>query len=307
MIQRLLPPILVGLALVFAFSSCSKHNDSSAANVRARAYASSISLDSVSSQGCLNAEELFRRVEGIDPSRSAVVVPTAIDFSSENGVPEGFRQLIAVGQLNVTRESMAQAQSLPEAQQADCKKLTLYGTDGEPKAFDVKTSKQDSLTAQAEDGESYELTWLTPQRYQSKHRYPVLDQPCSSGDKPVFVTVTKVTDWSDAGVPDQVPATGSVFSIEAGFISLAATAVGASADDVYVGDPAGTGRSIDFGKVNALTAKTPKPETLSCGGVADPVPGPTPDPNPNPNPNPDDPLNPDHPHHGNDGGDLPRR
>jgi len=296
---RILPSVLVVLALVFAFAACGKKDD---AHAPTHLYKSEIRLDdAVADQGCLSLPKLFAGIHDLDPTRQAVVVPTSISFDSPNGVREDFRRLIAYGQLTVPHESLdqAQAQVPTDASQDGCSKVTLNGPDGAPKDFTVKSSTRQSIQAEADDGERIEYTWASPQSVQWKHRYAAFDQPCSSSDKPVMVTVSKVLDWSDLGVPQQVPASGSPYSIDADFIGLASAAVGDSPDSFYVQGSDGS-RQIDLSKIGALSSKPPRPDVVSCGGVAEPTPDPANPPSPSPSPvdphNPD----PDHPPHGDD-------
>lgn len=286
MFSRLLPTILVGLAFVFALASCSKNNKKDA---KAKAWKAEIPLSDTQASGCLSLPRLFSSLKSIDPDHPVEVVPTAISFDSQNVIRDDFRKLIAYGQLVIQHENMRDVQSVLEVTQDGCAKVTQVSSDGVSKDFTVKKSSSDSLMAEADDGERLDYTWLTPHSIQSRHRYAAFDQPCGTGDKPVLVSVTKVIDWGES-VPDQVPASGSPYSIDSEFLNLASSAVGDSADAYYSG--ADDARVLDLGKVSEISSKPPRPEVVSCGGVA--MPDPTPDPN-NPPPSPTDPNNPDHP------------
>ena len=303
--SRIVPPLLFFLTLVFALSSCGKNQDNNSA-ARVHSWNSTLPLESVESdQGCLSVPKLFEGIRGLNPTLPLVTVPTAISFDSPFAIRDNFRRLVAYGQLMIFQSFLVSAQALPAVTQDGCTKLTVTGSDGIDQAFTVKTSAHDALMAEVvaaskrageklwrlplDDGQRLEYTWLSPQSIQSKRRYPAFDQPCGAGDKPLLVTVTKVLDWSGAGIPATVPEAGSPFSIDPAFLSLAAEAVGDSADSLSVAGSDGV-RQLDLTKVQALTTKAPRPEVVSCdGGVAEPNPDPQPDP-----------IDPEHPPHGND-------
>jgi hypothetical protein len=270
--RRLFPALLVGLAIFFALASCGRHKDASR-NI-ATHYRTEIPLaDIASDQGCLSLPKLFQGLRDVQPGRAAGSVPVSITFDSAYAIRDDFRRVIAYGQLVVYRQPLAELLSLPDVAQEGCTSVSVTGTDGLDKSFTVKTSTKDSLMAESEDGERIDYTWLSPTSILSRHRYPVLDQPCTTGEKPVLVTVGKVIEWGDHGVPAAVPANGSVFSIEPQFISLASAAVGDSPDSVYDTTADGS-KAINLGRLNEMTAKPPRPEVLSCGGAVEPDPQP---------------------------------
>ncbi|MGZ3660127.1 MAG: hypothetical protein ACXVB9_04120 [Bdellovibrionota bacterium] len=293
MIQsRILPPVLFFLTLVFVLSSCGKGKDDNARS-RVQPYQSEVKLeDAIADQGCLSLPKLFEGIHKLNPELPLVEIPTAINFESTASIRENFRRLTAYGQLRISSTTVSSMQSLPVVSQSACDKVTVTAVDGTEQDFTVKSSARESLVAEAEDGSRMEYLWLSPRRIQAKNRFLSYDQPCSSGDKPVLVTVTKVFDWSGGGIPASVPASGSPLSIDADFLALAAQAVGDSADSLSAGG------QIDLAKVAEMVAKPPKPEVVSCGNV-EPTPDPQPTPNPTPNPDPDD--DPDHPNHGGGG------
>jgi hypothetical protein len=320
--KSLVPSLLVVLSLFFALASCSKSND--ADSRPAHSWQSGVTLDdAVSEQGCLSLPKLFDGVRAVNPALPVVIMPTSIAFDSSVSVRENFRRLVAYGQLVIAQKTVGDIQALPNVAQDGCSKVTVTGSDGVSKDFTVKTSARDALMAEADDGERIDYTWLSPQTLQSKRRYVAYDAPCGSSDKPVLVTISRVMDWSGAGVPETVPATGSVESIDPSFLSLAAEAVGDSPDSLYVDEEGG--RRLDLTKVAAMTDKAPRPEVVSCSGAAPaPTPDPSVDPSVNPAPSPDDPTrggptdnpdgpgldnpnNPDSPPHSDDGGPLPSR
>ena len=280
------PALLVGLALLFALSSCSKDNGkANGGGATSQSYRADIPLTDVSSDaGCLSLPKLFQALRDVPPGRPAVSVPVAIAFDSTYAIRDDFERVIADGQLAVDHQGMGDLLSLPDASQDACSAVTTTASDGSDKSFKVKNSAKDSLMAEADDGERLEFTWLTSTSISYRHRYAVLDQPCSTSDKSIFVTVTKVIDWSSAGVPATVPATGSPFSVDPQFITLASAAVGDSPDSLYVNSADGT-KMIDLDRLTAMTAKPVRPEILSCGGVAEPTPVPAPTPTPTPDPN----------------------
>jgi len=297
--SRILPPILFILTLVFVLSSCGK-SKSDTARSSLPPYQSQVKLeDAITDQGCLSLPKLFEGIHRLDPDLPLVKIPTAISFDSDAAIRENFKRLTAYGQLHVTSSTVSSMQSLPVVSQEGCDKVIITAVDGTTQDFTVKSSARESLVAEAEDGSRIEYLWLSPQRIQAKTRFLAYDQPCTSGDKPVLVSVTKIFDWSGAGIPASVPVSGSPLSIDPSFLALAAQAVGDSADALSEGG------QLDLAKLAAMVAKPPKPEMISCG-IVDPAPDPTPDPTPPPNPLPTpDPDDPDHPNHGGGGDSTP--
>ena len=259
MFIRILAPLLVGLALIFALASCAKKKEKPAYS-----WGSEIRLEDAQESGCLNLPKLFAALKRLDPERTATLVPVAIAFESQSEIRENFRRLLALAQLGVRHQSVSALQNLPAVRQAGCDKVTVIYDSGVEKGFVVRTSATDTLMAEAEDGERLDYQWISPRTLLSKHRYTVFDLPCSASNIPIIVTVTKVIDWSGS-VPNLVPSSGSPYSIDKAFLDLAVSAVGESALSVY------SGGMVDLEKVSAISARSSSSSRRQSLGNAAPI------------------------------------
>lgn len=278
---------LASLVLPLLLFSCSKDKDDEA-NKNGENWSPEILLsDSMAPEGCLSIPRLYDAIRRVSPSQPVVSIPTAIAFESDRAIRENFKKVISNGQLTITQPAFSDLQAFPAVTQEACEKFTLTSQDGAEKVFTVKEKSETSLSGEAEDGERFAYTWLSPRSFESKRRYIAFDVPCMNQDKPIFVTIEKTYIWQDNSIPATLPEKDSPLAIEPNFIRWAAAAVGVSAESVYEDGDDGA-RVISVPKVLELSEKPLLAEVLSCNGLA---PQPT---DPNDPPRDDD-------DHGNDG------
>ncbi len=288
MSQRLVTCAILLSALLFA--SCSKDDAAPSGVTPGVPWTEELAhADTVAPEGCLSIPRLYEGIRRISPDTKVVIVPTALSFESDRAVRENYRKLIAYGQLEIIQSSFSNLQNFPAATQEACQTFTLTGGDGEAKIFTVKESSATSLTGEAEDGERFTYTWLTSRSFQTIRRYVAFDVPCTDGDKPIFVSVSKTMSWQEPNIPAVIPEVESPLSIERKFLDWATAAVGESASSIYSeGEPGA--RLIQVPRLQEILERPPLAEVVSCNGLAPPAP-----------PSPNEPTDPEEPPRDGDG------
>lgn len=269
MCKRLKFLLLVGSFVLFA--SCGKkHSPPNFPNIEnlksnERAYTETLSAESVSSQGCLNAGLFFGNLSYINPASPLLVVPTELSFSPAKKVRENFKKFVAYGQMRIFNGNFSQLDQFPVISQEGCEKFIVKEIDGTEKEFAVSTSTSGSLVGEASDGEAYAITWLSDRSVKIKHTYLAYDMPCSTESDPIKVSITKSYDWSVPAAPLLVPdLPSSSLLIDPAFLAWAAASVMEDPKSYYVEDELGA-KSLDLQKVGEIAQKDPDPSLLSCG------------------------------------------
>ena len=117
--------------------------------------------------------------------------------------------------------------------------------------------------AEAADGERIHYVWISSKSFQTRRRYLAFDLPCGDEQHPIFVTVSRTVDWTRGDFPELAPANGSTFSIEEGFLRLAAGAAGVDIDRFYKLNADGS-RLLDLSSVKSLEKMSTDPDLQSC-------------------------------------------
>jgi hypothetical protein len=174
--------------------------------------------------------------------------------------------------------------------QSGCDALTLAAADGTEETFSITAQSPTSVTAEAEDGRSYQYTWISPTRMVIDVRYNAYDLPCGNPN-PILIRQRRVLDWSQSS-PESFDLAGDPFSLNRDYLALVSRAVGVPLESLY---EAG-GNAPSAASLIGLASKPPLPELLSCPDGTLPPPAPpetppdddgdsdTPPPAPNPPP-----------------------
>lgn len=252
--------------------------------------------------GCLSLPKLRDAVEAIERSAAMYAIPVKLEVTGKSGVRSNFQKLLALNVLSIQEGRLSNFHAFEPASQDQCNTVTLTKTDGTQKEFKISTQDENSqLHATSEDGEAIRYELLAPRRVKVTSRYITHDLPCDSEKNNIFVSLTKVIDWSDGGVPASIDTTDDQLAIDSAFLSLAADAAGFPEADLYSiseGDVEGETvprRVIQVPKVRELSQMAPRPEIVTCDGVVNPDPEPEPDPQPEPLPDEDGDGQPDNP------------
>lgn len=263
-------------------------------------------------EGCLSFPKLKEALDAIAPHISMYAIPTQLEITGKQHVRENFQRLLALNLLSIQEGQLSSFEALETSSQDQCNYLALSRTDGVPKVFKILPQEGGNrLVATAEDGEGLQYELLTPRRVRLTRKYITHDLPCGSEKNDVFVSVTRLIDWSGSPVPEAIDTADEQLMIDSRFLSLASQAAGFNEVDLYStasGGELSSQRVIQVSKVRELSQMAPKPEIVTCDGVVNPEPEPEPDPQPEPLPDegeggqPDSPAAPGGPEEPNEEG-----
>lgn len=250
-------------------------------------------------EGCLSFPKLKAALDAIAPSSSMFSVPVRLEISSKQHVRENFQRLLALNLLNIHEGHLSSFEALENSAQDGCTTLSITKTDGVAKDFKIIPQEGGNrLFASAEDGEAIQYELLAPKRVRLTRKYITHDVPCGSEKNNVFVSSSRVIDWSGGPVPEVIDTADEQLAIDSRFLSLASEASGFNEAELYTSAEEGelsSRRLINISKVREMSQMAPRPEIVTCTGVA-PPPEPTPDPEEGEQPeNPEDPEGPSGP------------
>ncbi len=248
-------------------------------------------------EGCLSFPKLKQALDAIAPSASMFSIPVRLEISGKQHVRENFQRLLALNLLSINEGQLSSFEALESSTQDQCNSLMVTKSDGVAKEF--KIIPQDGgnrLFASASDGEALQYELLAPRRVRITRKYITHDVPCGSEKNNVFVSVSRVIDWSGSTAPETIDTGDDQLAIESRFLALASEASGFNESDLYStsdGGELGSRRVIQVSKVRELSQMAPRPEIVTCDGAAPPAPEPEPD--PEEGEQPDNPENPEGP------------
>ncbi len=218
----------------------------------------------INSAGCLSAENLYTSFNSLNPSNQAYDILTHINFESYYDIRPSFEKLTAFYELSLDRKPLNQILHLEKATQSDCRTLVINRVTGD-KAFEITEATRKKLVAQAEDGESLNYELLSSRRLKLAQRYIALDVPCSSEKDRIFVSTTRVIDWSSESLSDAIDENSSPYAMDRSYLSLIAQATGTNAAEFYKADPNNAlNTQIDMARLREVAKMPPLPELGMC-------------------------------------------
>jgi hypothetical protein len=233
------------------------------------AHATSVALETVDAGGCLNVPAYFNQIRGMDPGLPVWEIATDFNLKSDRPIRAKFDELMAYSTFTFARKPLSSFQEFTGLSQNGCDSLTLTAADGTEETFPIKARSPTSVEAEAEDGRSYQYTWLSPTRMVIDVRYHAYDLPCGNPN-PALIRQRRVLDWSQSS-PESFDLAADPFSISREYLALVGRAVGVPVDSFYEGGAPSAASLID------LAGKPPLPELLSCpDGTLPPAPPETP-------------------------------
>lgn len=251
-------------------------------------------------EGCLSFPRLKEALEAIAPNTAMYSLPVRLEISGKQHVRENFQRMLALNLLSVQEGQLSSFEALESSTQDQCNTLLVTKTDGVPKEFKIVPQEGGNrLFASAADGEALQYELLAPRRVRITRKYITHDVPCGSEKNNIFVSVSRVIDWSGSSAPEIIDTADEQLAIDSRFLSLASEASGFNESDLYSsseGGELGSRRVIQVSKVRELSQMAPRPEIVTCDGAAPPAPEPEPDPEEGEQPeNPDNPEGPSGP------------
>lgn len=250
-------------------------------------------------EGCLSFPKLKEALDAIAPNASMYSIPVRLEIIGKQHVRENFQRLLALNLLTIQEGQLSSFEALESSSQDQCNTLKITKTDGVPKEFKIVPQEGGNrLFASAEDGEALQYELLAPRRARLTRKYITHDVPCGSEKNNVFVSISRVIDWSGSPAPETIDTADERLAIDSRFLSLASEASGFNEADLYSASEGGeldSRRVIQVSKVRELSQMAPRPETVTCNGAAPPAPEPEPAPDSEEGEQPDNPENPEGP------------
>jgi len=259
--------LVVSAVICLSLFSCGKGESES--SVQRAPAPTTVEIDNLSTDGCLNVPTYFQRIQAMNPEMPILEVSTDFDLSARRSIRPNFRKLMAYSTFSLESRPLSQFHEFTSLSQDACSSITFHAADGTEEIYDVKESSTVSLFAQHKDGRSLRYTWLGPQRMEIDMKYFAYDIPCTQGDE-VIVRHNRVLDWSQIALSTIHPG-NSPFTIEHSYLSAVADAVGVNPSSVYSQDEEGE-QIIVVDQARQLQAMRPRDEILSCGNSSSPPP-----------------------------------
>lgn len=232
-------------------------------------YASTVGLESLTPDGCLNVPAYFSGILALNPGAPITEVTTDFSYRSKRSVRDKFGELMAYTTFRAGARPMQELAEFTSIGQTGCTELLVYSADGTAESFPVTQASPDSIRAEASDGRAFQYTWLSPTRMIIDMSYHAYDMPCGN-EAPVLIRQRRVLDWSGASI-ESFDLEKEPFNVNDSYLAKVANAVGISAGNLY------DDGSINAAKVKEMAAMPPLPELLSCPDGGLPPPRETPD------------------------------
>jgi hypothetical protein len=227
-------------------------------------YASTVALESLTPDGCLNVPAYFSGITALNPGAPILEVSTDFSYSSKRSVRDKFGELMAYTTFRAGARPLQEFGEFSSVSQIGCTELLIHAADGSTESFPVSQASPESIRAEASDGRLFQYTWLSPTRMIIDLKYHAYDMPCG-GDEPVLIRQRRVLDWSGAPL-ESFDLNAEPFNMNDSYLAKVANAVGMSAGNLY------DDGSINPAKVREMAGRPPVPELLTCpdGGLSPP-------------------------------------
>jgi hypothetical protein len=241
--------LLTGLSL--ALFSCGGGDDGDGSN-----YATTVALESVSPEGCLNVPAYFSGIMALNPSTPVLEISTDFSYRSKKWVRDKFGELMAYTTFRAGTRPLHEFGEFTGLGQTGCTALNVLSADGSAETFPVNLATRDSIRAEMEDGRVIQYTWLSPTRMIIDLTYHAYDLPCGNAD-PVLIRQRRVLDWSQTPL-ESLDLSRDPFNVSDSYLAKVANAVGIPAGSLY------DDGQINPAKLREMAGRNPVPELLTC-------------------------------------------